>query len=126
MVKKAEQERKLLLVGTSTLPPGRKDCCFAHEDLHPSVTEVYGVLLQQRTAPSASKGGELGSHLVHTVTTERNLRKLALAICVGNPILLEGVTGSGKTTLIDEVARATNNFGTSPDTLLQVSFYIDS
>lgn len=44
-----------------------------------------------------------------TATSQRNLRGVALAVCQGAPILLEGVTGAGKTALIDELAALTAN-----------------
>ena len=47
--------------------------------------------------------------MILTPTTATNLRALAHAICQGNPILLEGITGSGKTALIDAIAEATGN-----------------
>lgn len=37
------------------------------------------------------------------------MRSLALSVCQGYPILLEGVTGSGKTALITELAELTGN-----------------
>lgn len=36
---------------------------------------------------------------------------LALAVSQGHPILLEGITGAGKTALIDHLASETGNTG---------------
>jgi len=58
------------------------------------------------TTRDTSKG------LALTPTTQLYMRALALALSHGNPILLEGVTGAGKTCMIDELARLTNNTGT--------------
>ena len=41
---------------------------------------------------------------VYTKTSESNMISLALAVSQGKPILLQGVTGSGKTALIDELS----------------------
>lgn len=42
--------------------------------------------------------------LITTETTARNLHAVALALSIGAPTLLEGVTGAGKTTLVEELA----------------------
>lgn len=42
--------------------------------------------------------------LIITDTTARNLHAIALALSIGAPTLLEGVTGAGKTTLVEELA----------------------
>jgi midasin len=47
--------------------------------------------------------------LVYNETASINMRALALAVCQGHPILLEGVGGAGKTALVDELARLTEN-----------------
>ena len=39
------------------------------------------------------------------------MQALAVAICQGIPILLEGETGVGKTALVEELASLTNNHG---------------
>ncbi|OZJ03007.1 hypothetical protein BZG36_04676 [Bifiguratus adelaidae] len=79
-------------------------------DLHHLTTNVCGVLLSKpvteysvesrpETVPSDS--------LILTPTTTRNLHTIALAYSRGAPILLEGVTGSGKTALVEELCRQT-------------------
>lgn len=45
--------------------------------------------------------------LILTDTTKRNLHTLSLALSIGAPTFLEGVTGSGKTSLVEELARLT-------------------
>lgn len=37
------------------------------------------------------------------------MKSLSLALCKADPILLQGVTGSGKTSLINELASITGN-----------------
>ena len=59
-----------------------------------------------RTPPSTP-------HFTYTPTSERNLRSLALAVCQGKPILLQGLTGAGKTVLVEQLAHLTRNTGTT-------------
>eukprot|EP00887_Chlorella_sp_A99_P000601 scaffold17.g601.t1 len=47
--------------------------------------------------------------LVHTPTVDRNLESLALGLCLGSPLLVEGPPGSGKSALIEHVADLTGN-----------------
>lgn len=53
----------------------------------------------------------INSSFVYTKTSEKNMITLALAVSQGKPILLEGVTGSGKTAQISELADLTGNHG---------------
>jgi midasin len=81
------------------------------------LVDVCGLLLEYRQTSTTSTTSidatdDQRSALALTTSTQRNLRALALAVSHGNPILLEGVTGAGKTALIDELARVTNNTGT--------------
>ena len=46
---------------------------------------------------------------VYTSTSAQNMRSLALAVCQGRPILLEGTSGAGKTSLVTELADVTGN-----------------
>ncbi len=45
--------------------------------------------------------------LVPVPSTRANLRRLALAVSAGKPVLLEGPVGSGKTALIEDLAHKT-------------------
>ena len=87
-----------------------------------TVVDVCGVILYNKinAALSAEKSEEDGtegrahpalqsSTLVYTPTAEKNMRSLALAVRQRNPVLLEGVAGSGKTALVTELARLTGN-----------------
>ncbi|KAF9163666.1 AAA ATPase midasin [Actinomortierella ambigua] len=72
--------------------------------LSPLTVNLCGVLL----ARPDNHGGKLSPHqLVLTETTKHNLHSIGLALSIGAPVLLEGVTGAGKTALVEEVARIT-------------------
>jgi ABC-type iron transport system FetAB ATPase subunit len=51
--------------------------------------------------------GSTSERLVLTKTTQRQLHDIALAVSVGLPVLLQGPTGAGKTSLIEELASLT-------------------
>src|SRR5690349_12493379 len=46
---------------------------------------------------------------VYTPTSQKNMMTLALAVSQGRPILMEGITGAGKTAQITELAVKTGN-----------------
>ncbi|KAG0206795.1 AAA ATPase midasin [Mortierella sp. GBA30] len=76
------------------------------EDLSPLTVNLCGVLLPRSTAHH--EHSTLPQHkLVLTETTKHNLHSIGLALSIGAPVLLEGVTGAGKTALVEEVARVT-------------------
>ncbi|KAF9575027.1 AAA ATPase midasin [Mortierella alpina] len=79
---------------------------ISSKDLSPLTVNLCGVLLPRSTAhPEHST---LPQHkLVLTETTKHNLHSIGLALSIGAPVLLEGVTGAGKTALVEEVARVT-------------------
>ncbi|KAI9152603.1 AAA ATPase midasin [Blastocladiella emersonii ATCC 22665] len=68
--------------------------------LSPYVVDVCGILLPTDAAPAADRV----STLVETPTTRRNICAIAMAASLGSPVLLEGITGSGKTCLIEDLA----------------------
>jgi midasin len=70
---------------------------------------MSGVLLPRTSGPSS-----VASALVPTTTTTLNLKSLAEALLSSRPILVTGVSGSGKTELISEAARSLN----AQDTML--------
>eukprot|EP01134_Creolimax_fragrantissima_P005503 CFRG5503T1 len=87
-------------------------------DLSSSLVDVCGILLRRNTqsVPSSNIYGHdvirenvKSSQYIMTDTTSGNLRALALALSQGLPILLEGEAGSGKTSLVNELARRTDN-----------------
>ena len=83
---------------------------ITHEDLTGSYTAICGVLL-----PRLSKTVDLlGNSLILVPSTINNLQSLALSVASGSGVLLQGPVGSGKTALVEYLARATGRF-TSPD-----------
>ncbi|KAL4440107.1 hypothetical protein ABPG75_003108 [Micractinium tetrahymenae] len=79
----------------------------------PGYVEVCGLELPQRQQHSGGGstvgGSGSGPQLVHTPAVGRNLEALALGLCLGSPILVEGPPGSGKSVLIEHVAALTGN-----------------
>lgn len=71
-------------------------------DLHASVADAGRVLLLRSSAAKASVPTMKG--LVRTPTTLANLRKIAEALLEPNPILLTGLAGCGKTSLVKHTA----------------------
>ncbi|KAF9915434.1 AAA ATPase midasin [Lobosporangium transversale] len=77
------------------------------EDLSPLTVNLCGVLLPRSNNPHPQQSLLSGHKLVLTETTKHNLHSIGLALSIGAPVLLEGVTGAGKTALVEEVARVT-------------------
>ncbi|KAK3846925.1 MAG: hypothetical protein J3R72DRAFT_519841 [Linnemannia gamsii] len=77
------------------------------EDLSPLTVNLCGVLLPRSTNPKHEQSTLPEHKLVLTDTTKHNLHSIGLALSIGAPVLLEGVTGAGKTALVEEVARVT-------------------
>lgn len=76
---------------------GRK---LAVSDLRGFTGEICGVLIPRfgGTIPSSTT-------LVMTENTRRNLREMATRVVAEEPMLLESVSGAGKSFLIDEIAK---------------------
>ncbi|CAG8447499.1 16137_t:CDS:10 [Dentiscutata erythropus] len=95
-------------------------------DLSPLTVKISKVLLQ-RLNPSINTISKVKQRLVMTDTTQRNLNAICLALSMGSPILLEGVTGSGKTSLIEEIAIATGrDEGDQTDAKVLLGTYVST
>ncbi|KAI7907509.1 P-loop containing nucleoside triphosphate hydrolase protein [Cokeromyces recurvatus] len=81
-------------------------------DLCSLTSNLCGVLLPKTShstsTQSASTRHPYNPKLVLTKTTFKNLHAISLTLSIGTPTLLEGVTGAGKTALIEELAYRTN------------------
>lgn len=71
-----------------------------------TIVNVFGIPLYKKMNVDNTLKAE---PLVLTKTTVENLRMLALAVSIHKPALVEGVIGSGKTAMIEELARLTGN-----------------
>ncbi|KAI9221601.1 hypothetical protein BC828DRAFT_64979 [Blastocladiella britannica] len=79
------------------------------------VADVCGILIltdshvlhrgSSVTATSTEHDDVAHAPLIETLTTRRNMFSTALALSRGAPVLLEGVTGSGKSSLVAELGR---------------------
>lgn len=81
---------------------------YLHEsDLSTLTIDLCGVILPKPQSPVTTQLNEAKKvdPLVLTGTTAKNLHTIGLALSIGAPVLLEGVTGAGKTALVEEVAR---------------------
>ncbi|KAL6070950.1 Midasin [Balamuthia mandrillaris] len=122
-IKEGEEEaleQMALLVGNAEKPEqtSSNTTIVEAKDLHTPLVDVCGILLSKKsnisnnttliTSEETANANETTNHkenrLVYTPTAAQNMRALALAVCQGQPILLEGVTGAGKTALIEELA----------------------
>ncbi|KNE73434.1 hypothetical protein AMAG_17591 [Allomyces macrogynus ATCC 38327] len=79
------------------------------DHLCPYVVDVCGLLLptdapNRALQPATTTMAAAEPGLIETPTTRKNLVAIAMATSLGSPVLLEGVTGSGKTCLIEELA----------------------
>ncbi|KAL8938859.1 MAG: hypothetical protein Q9216_003662, partial [Gyalolechia sp. 2 TL-2023] len=71
-----------------------------HRDISPGTAWLAGVLLPQSISTQTS-----ASSLVMTPTVEKNMASLAKAIRSDSPVMLSGVTGCGKTSLVRDAAQ---------------------
>ncbi|KAI9276342.1 P-loop containing nucleoside triphosphate hydrolase protein [Umbelopsis sp. AD052] len=76
-------------------------------DLSTLTIDLCGVILPKPQSPVNTQLNEAKKvdPLVLTGTTAKNLHTIGLALSIGAPVLLEGLTGAGKTALVEEVAR---------------------
>ncbi|KAG0044860.1 AAA ATPase midasin [Gryganskiella cystojenkinii] len=106
-----EQDRisaaQLSLFKNPAMSSGTDNARYITEaDLSPLTVNLCGVLLA-RSSSSHGQSTSSKTKLVLTDTTKHNLHSIGLALSIGAPVLLEGVTGAGKTALVEEVARVT-------------------
>ncbi|KAJ2781638.1 AAA ATPase midasin [Coemansia javaensis] len=113
----ARQNRAALAQGVwQAVPSGRREW-VDEAALSRGVACVGGVLLHAHEAAEPGTEPEPGpgtepepeAELVVTATVARNVRAMALAASRGEPVLLQGAAGSGKTSLVEWVARRTGN-----------------
>ncbi|KZF21610.1 midasin [Xylona heveae TC161] len=87
----------------SELTDGPTARLLTQQDLSPLVANFYGVLVPRLQGPPTQS-----SALVETPTTVDNVRSIARALLMPDPVLMLGVAGSGKTSLIADAARELN------------------
>lgn len=90
---------------------------FTKEDFTGNHTAVSGVVLHTHQKHLLQNDGHVNS-LVMIPSSKRNLHSLALAVATGSGVLLEGPVGSGKTSLVENLARMTGR--TSAPLLMKV------
>eukprot|EP01114_Cavostelium_apophysatum_P009738 TRINITY_DN2299_c0_g1_i6.p1 TRINITY_DN2299_c0_g1~~TRINITY_DN2299_c0_g1_i6.p1 ORF type:complete len:3028 (+),score=822.70 TRINITY_DN2299_c0_g1_i6:117-9200(+) len=87
------------------VPAEPHNMCVTAADLNQHIVDVCGILLSK----TSTETPKAASCFIYTKTSQSNMKTLALAVSRGMPILLEGVTGAGKTALIDELALRLGN-----------------
>ncbi|EFA84854.1 type A von Willebrand factor domain-containing protein [Heterostelium album PN500] len=93
-----------------------ENCFIKDSDFSGTCVDVCGILLFRRFQQHAVGDAQQDiltksrQQLVYTPTVSSNLKSLAIAVGLGKPILMEGVTGAGKTTLVNELAALTDNY----------------
>ena len=90
------------------------ESCISDKDLIGEYATICGVLLPR--LPGAS--GLVDKSLVMVPSTVSNLHSLVLSVASGHGVLLEGPIGSGKTSLVEYLARTTGR--TSPPDFIKV------
>ncbi|KAI8971571.1 P-loop containing nucleoside triphosphate hydrolase protein [Mycotypha africana] len=83
---------------------------LSNEDLCHLTSNLCGVLLPRISSSIVKEDSDTLSYdpkLILTPTTSKNLHAISLALSIGAPTLLEGVTGAGKTALVEELAART-------------------
>ncbi|KAF2456546.1 hypothetical protein BDY21DRAFT_53522 [Lineolata rhizophorae] len=77
-------------------------------DLHPLTCDVHGILLPRVSFPPEIAPNSAAFSLIPTPTTISNLRALATALLTPSPLLLSGLAGAGKSSLIPYLASHLN------------------
>ncbi|KAJ2157991.1 AAA ATPase midasin [Coemansia sp. RSA 552] len=101
-----EQNQRNIERGLWQIAPGGRRDWMSDRALSSCVANVGGVLLYADAAVAATDGG---GELVQTPKVRQNIHAMALATSRSEPVLLQGRVGSGKTALVEWLARRTGN-----------------
>lgn len=94
--KRLNDAKKALLAST----PGMEFKAHDFTGLSALVTRYTNILLPRPNGPPSQP-----SNMIATATTSKNMELLAKAILSTSPVLLHGLAGSGKTSLVNDFAR---------------------
>lgn len=97
---------------------------FSETDISSELVSVCGVLIPKLNSEQNIKLD--GKEIIQVSSVKKALRSIAISVVYGQPILVQGTVGSGKTSLIEYLGALTNRFQSPQLVKVQMGDQIDS